>query len=221
MNTVAAMIGVLTILWQSPPGHQTSAPQPSIPASQPAVKVDPELVRRLLGGESSAVDTVEQTLSRMDEAKRLLTEDLNCDARTQDAQAEVLVGIDKLIEESRKSQVSSRGGSKFRRKREARPDRRQSPEEATAGRAAPKSASGTEAGQAPAGGSAARSGDRRSDKAEFSRGWGFLPQRDRDEIAQGFDEEFISKYRDQIMDYYRRLAEDARKRADAPNGVSK
>lgn len=221
MNTIVAMIGALTSIWQAPPAQAVSPPQSATTTSQPAVVVDPDLVRRLLGGESSAVETVEQTLSRMDEAKRLLTEDLNCDARTQDAQAEVLDGIDKLIEEARKSQVSSRGGSKFRRKREARPDRRKSPAEQTAGRAAPKSASGTEAGQAPAGGSAARSGDRRSDKAEFSRGWGFLPQRDRDEISQGFDEEFISKYRDQIMDYYRRLAEDARKRADAPNGVSK
>jgi len=40
---------------------------------------------------------------------------------------------------------------------------------------------------------------------------GVLPDRDRMEVSQGFDEAFLPKFREQIMRYYRRLAEAAQK----------
>ena len=43
---------------------------------------------------------------------------------------------------------------------------------------------------------------------EFRRGWGNLPQRDRDEVLQGIDEDSLEKYRRQIESYFRALAED-------------
>ena len=50
--------------------------------------------------------------------------------------------------------------------------------------------------------------DFRSAAGEATRGWGFLPERDRDEIIQGFEETFMSKYREQIERYYRLLARE-------------
>lgn len=197
---------------QSPASASGSLGPP--PASQPAGAVDPELVKRLLDGESSTLDAAEETIARMERASRLLKTEEDCGERTQKAQADVLAGIDKLIEEARKAQVGTRGGSNFRRKRESKPGRRQSVPQQGASTAAPNASTGQESGQAPAGGEAGKGKARRSDKAELSRGWGFLPQRDRDEIAQGFDEEYVSKYREQIVAYYRHLAEEARRRAD-------
>ena len=48
---------------------------------------------------------------------------------------------------------------------------------------------------------------RRGEFRESRRGWGHLPQRDRDELLQGIDEEFIEQYRPQIEQYYRALTE--------------
>ena len=41
---------------------------------------------------------------------------------------------------------------------------------------------------------------------ELRRGWGRLPARDRDEVVQGFDQDFLTKYRQWIERYYRALA---------------
>lgn len=180
--------------------------------TQPSPKVDPELVRRLLGGESSALDNVEETLARMEQAEKLLMEELDCGERTQQIQQQALAGIDKLIEEARKNRVSARGGSQYRRKRESRPTPRPSSREDSAGRAGAKAATAQQAGQAPADGGSGAESTRAGEKADLSRGWGYLPQRDREEIVQGFDEEFIAKYRQQILRYYRQLAEQAEQR---------
>ena len=42
------------------------------------------------------------------------------------------------------------------------------------------------------------------------RGWGNLPQRERDEVIQGVDEEFLERYRMWIERYYRSLQESDR-----------
>ncbi len=178
-------------------------------------KVDEQLVRRLLGGQSSAVDAVEQTLSRMEEASEGLRDRLDPGEKTQVVQKQILVGIDKLIEEASKNRAATRDQTSTVRRRQAKPSGRSS-----AG-ASQKAAS---QGKAPAASSrpaddhpqTARGerGKGEADKADLTRGWGFLPQRDRDEISQGFDEQFPAKYRERIMEYYRSLAEEAQRSAE-------
>lgn len=212
----------ILLVMQSPP-----ATQPAQPQAQPAAKpgdvteksdstVDPELVRRLLGGESSALDHVEETLARLEQAEKRLTEELDCGPRTQEIQQQVLTGIDKLIEEARKNQVSARGGSQYRRRREKRPTPRPTSQEQAAGKQSVSASSAQQAGQAPSESSEAETSGGKASKSELARGWGYLPQRDRDEISQGFDEQFIGKYREQILRYYRELAERAVKKQSLP-----
>ncbi len=176
------------------------------PTSRPARTVDDEVVRRLLGGESSAQDTVEETLSRMQEACDLLADRFETGDKTRGVQAQVVSSIDKLIEQAQKNSASGRAGSTTRRPREkagGRPSRRAST------KGSDKSAPNPQGGGAPAEGEGA--GERRGlkSKSQMSRGWGYLPQREREEISQGFDEEFLPKYREHILKYYRRLAEEA------------
>ena len=47
------------------------------------------------------------------------------------------------------------------------------------------------------------------DKTDLARQWGFLPQHDRMEVSQGFDEEFLPRFHEQILRYYRDLAREA------------
>ena len=61
-----------------------------------------------------------------------------------------------------------------------------------------------------AGQAAGPKGSHPSDRAEVRRGWGFLPQRDREAIVQGSNEEFHAKYREYIERYYRAIAERAK-----------
>ena len=42
---------------------------------------------------------------------------------------------------------------------------------------------------------------------ESRRGWGNLPEREREEVLQGVDEEFLERYREWIEQYYRALQE--------------
>ena len=185
-------------------------PPASAPSSRPAPVVDEDLVRKLLGGESSAVDAVQKTLERMGEATDLLKEKLDPGDKTQAVQMAILDGIDSLIEQARKGGSKSRSGKQERQARRTegrrRPPRESRPK--STGERMPRAAR-KDAGQGPPGGDGRDAASRRrSERGELSRGWGFLPDRSRDEISQGFDEEFLSKYYEQIMRYYRRLANE-------------
>ncbi len=211
VHVLFLVCSMIIALGETEPPDAPPATQ-EVATTQPAPKIDPELVRRLLGGESSTLDNVEETLARMEKAEKLLTEERDCGEATQQAQQQVLAGIDKLIEEARKNQVSARGGSQYRRRRESRPNPQPASREESTGKSGSKAATAQQAGQAPADGGTGAEGERAGAKAELARGWGYLPQRDRDEISQGFDEEFIAKYREQILRYYRQLAEQAQQR---------
>jgi len=50
-----------------------------------------------------------------------------------------------------------------------------------------------------------------ADRPELRRGWGYLPARDREAIIQGAGDDFPARYREQIEEYYRAIAEAAEK----------
>ncbi len=180
----------------------------SRPSSRPAdTQIDEDLVRKLLGGESTDLGVIEATLDKMDESARLLKLRQDAGEKTQALQEDVLSGIDRMIAQARKQGRKSMGGS--RRRRTSRPQRNRKPPEDTQPKGAgqPDALAGDSSGGAPGEGGD-KSGGRRSAAGEATRGWGFLPERDRDEIIQGFEETFMSKYREQIERYYRLLARE-------------
>jgi hypothetical protein len=117
-----------------------------------------------------------------------------------------------LIEEAAKNRAASRDRSSTVRRKQSKPSGRPSAgasqKAASQGKVPPPS---SQPADMPQNAKARDRGKGDADKADLSRGWGFLPQRDRDEISQGFDEQFPSKYRDRILEYYRTLAEEGRR----------
>lgn len=202
-------VGVASFVAAEPAGSPRPRPA-SQPTTRPATAIDGRLVKKLLGGQSSVLDTVETTLAEMDRAAAALSDSLDPGRDTQCVQKKVLVGIDQLIEQARRTRASGSPSQSTRRSAERRPKNRP-PRRTEDQKNAPDPGQGSKADSgAPGPGSKEVGGARHSDKAELSRGWGFLPPRDREEISQGFDEEFLGKYREEIIRYYRDLAKTAK-----------
>ena len=198
------LIPATVLLAQAGPGERTATSQPT---SRPG-SIDERLVRKLLGGQSSTLDTVDSTLADMDQAATRLKEKLDPGPQTQLLQKKIVDGVDQMIEQARRNR-STGGRQSAQRSGERRPGVKR-PQ-----RTAEKS-DACDPGHAAKGGLGAAddgrrdgAGARASDKAELSRGWGFLPLRDRQEVSQGFDEDFLNKYREEIIRYYRDLAKAA------------
>ncbi|MEK6643923.1 MAG: hypothetical protein AABZ08_08440 [Planctomycetota bacterium] len=185
---------------------------PTAPASQPTTRpaIDQELVKKLLGGESSTLDTVESTLAEMKAASARLAENHDVGPQTQQSQKRIVEGIDQLIEQARRNRASSSSQQTARRPAEPKAgDRKQ--------QSSARKSDASDPGKTGKGGMGAPANDKKAtatradDKAELSRGWGYLPLRDRQEVSQGFDEQFMGKYREEIIRYYRDLAKAAEK----------
>ncbi len=204
MTSIAAVVLILNVMVTSlaaeePSGH---------PTSQPTKVLDEDLVRRLMGGETTAVDAVHDTLEQMDRAAEALARKLDPGRDTQTVQARIIEGIDRLIAQARKAGSKRQRGSRRTRSRKGRPRGKPVEDASKASDAArPQPAAAQRSGRGSAAGSEKdASSHQKTGTAGLARGWGFLPPRDRDEIVQGFSEEFLSKYRDMILRYYRLLA---------------
>lgn len=184
--------------------HATRAPA----ATQSSRASRDEMVRKLLGGESTVVDQVDRMLQDMGEASTRLTAQLDAGSQTQAAQRRALEGLDVLIRQAGENRRASPQTSRVRPRGERDAQRRRTPDERKQTNQG-KGGQAQRGGPGAAGGAGEDSANKKAAKAEMVRGWGYLPGRERDEVIQGFDEEFLAKYREQIMEYYRRLAEAA------------
>lgn len=184
--------------------HATRAPA----ATQSSRASRDEMVRKLLGGESTVVDQVDRMLQDMGEATTRLTAQLDAGSETQAAQRRALEGLDVLIRQAGENRRASPQTSRVRPRGERDAQRRRTPDERKQTNQG-KGGQAQRGGPGAAGGAGEDSANKKAAKAEMVRGWGYLPGRERDEVIQGFDEEFLAKYREQIMEYYRRLAEAA------------
>ena len=178
--------------------------------SAPANSDSPE-VRRLLEGKGDEGDVAKETLAAMTEAADRLERHGAADDRTLAVQGRVLTGLDRMIEDARQS----KSGGNSRSKGQGATRRKAPGEPPPPGSGAAKSESAARSAASQPAGSPknppvpghAKKPDR-AGKAELQRGWGYLPQRERDQIIQGFDDEFMSKYEAEILDYYKRLARE-------------
>ncbi|QDV90338.1 hypothetical protein RAS2_14170 [Phycisphaerae bacterium RAS2] len=176
--------------------------------TQPGVSPRDQMVRKLLDGESTAVDQVDLMLASMGEASERLNSKSDAGSQTQAAQRRALEGLDTLIRQAGENRRAAPQASRVRPRGEREGQRRRPPGERKQMNQG-KGGQAQRGGPGAEGGAGADSSRKQAAKAELARGWGFLPGRERDEVLQGFDEEFLAKYREQIMDYYRRLADAA------------
>jgi hypothetical protein len=203
----SVLFGLSVLRAEPPPTAITAATQPTSRPVDGAV-IDEQLVKKLLGGESASIDTVEATLQEMDRAASQIDRDADVGPRTQQVQRRVVDGIDQLIDQARRNRAAQAAPPPGKRQSERRGAEDRRARGSHAGRAGVSDQSSAGSRQSAEGGNA--DGQTRArGKGELERGWGFLPPRDRAEISQGFDVEFNAKYREEIIRYYRHLAEVA------------
>ena len=194
------LIGMLfaTVVFAEPKPNQ---PVPS--TTQQEDDLSKKLIQQAITG--AQADVMSQVTSLMQDSERLLTRDLDPGPDTQAVQDHIVQKLDDAI--ARSLQQRSRGGRQRRAQGEKRTRPDQEPEKKP-------DADAKEPGDAPAQGKTVATSEDSEDNSrrqgplrEARRGWGHLPQRDRDELLQGVEEEFIERYREQIEQYYRSLTE--------------
>lgn len=179
-------------------GSPLSAPKDKAKADEQ------KLGRRLIRGTTADdEDIMEKIIRLIDQTARRLEIDFDTGEETQALQLEVLKQLDDAIQlaaaQTRKSSGQQRSSESDRR-------RRQEKDKSRNAKAHPNK--GESADTAPAGRASTAGGiNDRDDSTESRRGWGNLPQRERDEVIQGAGERYLERYRKWIEQYYRALQE--------------
>lgn len=207
------MLGL--VAWLPPAAAWAQDPKPPPPPDQPAPPADTagdeqdELVRRLIqqAGQAGEEDIMDRIIRLMGESQRGLEIRFEPGPQTQAVQQGIVDKLDEAIKTAarnqRKSSSSSMAGSSDKRRSKPAPAKPGSSGEADSNDAAesdPNAARGRVPDQDV---NAARGAllDRR-------RGWGRLPEREREEVIQGAGESALERYQAWIERYYRALQND-------------
>lgn len=207
LTAVCATLALVTALAAA--AHTQPPPATaSQPASRPGLS-DEELARRLQGRADATRDPFRRALDLMETSSHRLSDEYDTGEQTRTIQSDILKALDEAIRTASRPPTTGQRGGKGQTGESRSAGRRstQRPgESATGARGTPGDAAkgGKTTGSAPG-----ESGSRLADRAEVRRGWGYLPDRDREAIVQGVNEEFHPRYREQIEDYYRAIAEQA------------
>lgn len=166
------------------------------------------LVKRLTQGKDAPrEDVMQRMLSLMEDADRRLRIDLTAGAETQAIQEEIAEALDEAIQTAAAQRRPKRS-----RNQRFRSDKRKSQKSADASKSSKPKAAG-QSSKAGESSEQEREGVDPSRVAEGGeleeprRGWGHLPTRERDEIIQGRDEQYLQRYREWVERYYRALQE--------------
>lgn len=188
------------------------AQEPPTGSVPPEKREDDRLGERLIrkavkGGDEDPMDKITHM---MGEAAQKLELDLDAGEDTQKLQRSVLEELDKAIK-----MAAAQSRPKSQPKPGSGGDKRESPEKSgskkhqTAGRDEQGKGDSAEASKSQSAAASMRDRDVAGGQLQESRrGWGHLPDRDRDEIVQGINEGFVEKYRTWIERYYRALQEN-------------
>ncbi len=180
----------------------------SRPTSRPGLS-DEDLARRLQGRADTTRDPFRRALELMEATSHRLADEYDTGEQTRTIQSDILKALDEAIRAASRPPTSGQRGGKGQTG-ESRGAGRRSSQRPGEGAAGARSTPGDAAGGGKTTGSApGESAARLADRADVRRGWGYLPDRDREAIVQGVNEEFHPRYREQIEDYYRAIAEQA------------
>ncbi len=182
------------------------------PTSRPAGPgvVDP-LVERLRQDAAGTVDLEQRIVGLMRTVEENLQTAFDTGQRTQEPQLEILRQLDAAIELARQNLRKSKSSSSSDQP-EQQGEKRQAGEiqEQTAAAGEQQRATGdAQQPDRPSGGVSNTPPD--SELQQHRRGWGNLPQRDREAVIQGYRERSLTEYEELIEAYYRALSEEAAK----------
>ena len=172
---------------------------------RPSTDTD-ELAKRLLDGAGGSGDVMDRILALMRQSGRRLDIDFDPGVATQAVQTRILEELDNAVKaaaQKRRRQSKSESTSAA--------DKRRPTSDKTQTKPGDHSSSAPESGATPT----ANKGDHPADTRtglgalrESRRGWGRLPERDREQILQGADESTLQRYKAWIDRYYRALQDD-------------
>jgi hypothetical protein len=173
--------------------------------TQPADDEDRDALIERLRGEAGDDGVLTRILRNMQRAQERLSVRFDAGEDTQRIQAQILQDLDEAIRTAK--QMQSSGKRSTQKSEPRRAGRRLEPGATADGRPDATSASGEEG--APMRGTVTepRLGGPIEDTA---RGWGHLPERDREAVIQGMDEKHRQQYEESIRRYYESLAEPKR-----------
>lgn len=191
---------------KKPAAADPAGDQPGPPQGQDPPEIDGEDIGQ--AGEST--DPLTRIGQQMRKVERRIAQHDASDATTQ-LQQEIITGLDKLIEAAKQQQNSPQNSSGKKQPGSQRSKVKQSDQPAGnkpgdgAGNTSPK----------PAQDSSDRLGPDANSKVDMQQMrdlikdvWGNLPERMREQMNQDAVEEFLPKYRLQIEEYFKRLAEE-------------
>ncbi|HUU82468.1 MAG TPA: hypothetical protein VM243_03085 [Phycisphaerae bacterium] len=161
------------------------------------------LIRQATGQEDTSM--MGRIMGLMSDAAGRLKRDFDPGADTLRIQREIITKLDEAINAAQRRR--SKGSGQQQQVSDKRQAQRPSDEQKESGQSDQSEAASESAGDATEQGREGKS-TATGRLREFRRGWGNLPQRDREEVLQGIDEDVLEKYRQLIEDYFRALSED-------------
>jgi hypothetical protein len=166
----------------------------------PQKKEFDDLSERLLKKEIDNRDVMTRIVANMRSAEERLKHEYDAGGETQALQQEILEDLDLAIKSaSNRSKQRSGQPSKSDTRRKGNPS--EQPD------SAPQPGASAKSGEPSAKVRPTRLRVNTTGRLrEYRRGWGHLPQRDRDAILQGSQEQSVERYRSWIDRYYRALA---------------
>jgi len=180
--------------------------------------LDRELLKGLDDGEDLGADGEQNPLARLNqEMRRLeaLIAQQNSGDDTRQLQTQVVRDLEELIRQARKKSKqgnsssgkggTGKGGQQASKRRDASQPGKQSKQNQSSDTAARQSSKRThdQAAQKPD----------MADMRELLKGvWGQLPERQREQMLQSYEEQFLPKYEQMISDYFRSIAEEGERK---------
>jgi hypothetical protein len=150
--------------------------------------------------EREAGEAFQQAVSLMDQVAQRLTGDTNLGLDTQRMQEDIISKLDMVIESAQNNSNPSSGSSSSQSSQQDQPNQQQAQEEGSPD----PSGEGEESSNPPG----LQEGELSEAQAPIGAGWGNLPQRVRELLTQGLNDNYSELYRKLTEEYYRTLAED-------------
>lgn len=207
--------GLDNLLKPSPPD---TPPQPDAPSLVPGPEVLDDLLKQRMPGrgvdpnvgedvgqaKEAPLERIEQS---MHQASRLINR-VDTSGETGRVQQQIVDDLDKLIAQMEKQ---CQGGQCNNPKPSPQQEsQRSQPKPGGKSSQASASQSSSAAGDSTArlGKSAPTAADKRSAEELMKEAWGHLPQRLREQMLQSSSDEFLPEYREELKQYFKRLAEE-------------